>query len=235
MTKYNSIDQNEVNKFNDMAKEWWNPTGKLHTLHAINPIRLKFIKNKIEQHFGSWPNELKILDIGCGGGLASVPLAKLGAKVTGIDASINNVKAAMSHSKIQNLQIKYICETAENHKDQYDVVICLELVEHVNDVEKFIASVAKLIKPNGIVIFSTLNRTPKSFLLSIALAEYVLRWVPKGTHDYQKFIKPSELAKYAANNELKLIEMKGMEYNIITKGWSLNDNVNVNYLAYFSK
>lgn len=230
-----SINDQEVMKFSKLSHDWWNPTGKFKTLHQINPIRLTYIKEKIVEHFGIFPKHVKILDIGCGGGLASIPLAKLGASVTGIDASEENISAANSQAEKENLSVRFLHDTAENHKELYDVILCLEIIEHVQNPEEFITSVAKLVKPGGMIILSTINRTYKAYALAIGCAEYILNWVPRGTHEFTKFVRPSELSRYLSESDLKIQHMQGMEYDIFDRRFKLTSKVDVNYFAYCSK
>ena len=232
MKNNSSIDQYEINKFSKLADQWWNTQGEFRTLHQINPHRLSFIKDKITQHFGEFPTKLKILDIGCGGGIVSVPLRRMGAEVTGLDASAENIEAAKAYAKKHKLDINYICGSAEEHKDKYDVVLALEIIEHVSDPEFFIKAATKLIKPHGMMILSTINRTNKAYLMTVAAAEYLLRWVPIGTHEFSKFVKPSEVAQFLRATNIELRELKGLGYDLWTKNWRLQDNVDVNYLAY---
>ena len=198
-----TVDLQEINKFSKMASEWWDPNGKFAPLHKFNPIRQEYLVDKIKNHFGILPNgsypfkNLKLLDVGCGGGLIAEPMTRLGAKVTGIDASEKNINVAKFHAEQMNLKINYLATTPENLNEQFDVILCLEIIEHVADVDLFIQSCAKLLKKNGIIFFATLNRTAKSFLFAIVGAEYILNWLPKGTHDWNKFLKPSEVISTA--------------------------------------
>lgn len=227
-----TIDQDEVTKFSKLANQWWDKEGEFRTLHQINPLRLSYIKDKIIEHFGEFKAGLTIIDIGCGGGLISVPLAKLGAKVTGIDASSENIETAKFHAKELGLEINYLCSSAEEHKKQYDVVLCLEIIEHVSDPELFISAAAKLLKPGGMMIISTINRTTKAYLSAIIGAEYILRWVPRGTHEFAKFLKPSEISQMLNKNALRIRELKGLGLDLITRNWKLQDDISVNYFAY---
>ena len=184
-----TADLQEINKFSKMASEWWDPNGKFAPLHKFNPIRQEYLVDKIKNHFGILPNgsypfkNLKLLDVGCGGGLIAEPMTRLGAKVTGIDASKKNINVAKFHAEQMDLKINYLVTTPENLNEQFDVILCLEIIEHVADVDLFIQSCFKLLKKNGIIFFATLNRTAKSFLFAIVGAEYILNWLPKGTHD----------------------------------------------------
>jgi 2-polyprenyl-6-hydroxyphenyl methylase/3-demethylubiquinone-9 3-methyltransferase len=229
-----TIDDAEVNKFSKLAQEWWDPEGPFRTLHQINPIRLSYVKDKIVQHFGSFKPSLNIIDIGCGGGLISVPLAKLGANITGIDASLENIETAKFYAKDLGLEINFLCGAAEDHQEKYDVILCLEVIEHVSSPEFFIESIKKLLKPGGMMMISTINRTPKAYLSAIIGAEYILNWVPRGTHEFNKFLKPSELSQMLNKNDLQIKELKGLGLDILTRNWKLCDDIKVNYFAYIA-
>lgn len=222
-----SINQSELEKFSKLADKWWDLQGPFKILHQINPVRLEYIKNQIGEDI----KKMHLLDLGCGGGIVSLPLEKMGAKVTALDASKENIEAAKFQAKKKKSKINFICSPIEKHKKSYDAIICLELVEHVDNVEEFISNTVKNLQQGGKIIFSTLNRNPKSYLLSIGIAEYVLRWVDKGTHDYTKFIKPSELVKMLERNNIKVTDISGMSYNVISGAWSLSNNVAVNYFV----
>lgn len=227
-----NLDPSEVSKFNDLASIWWDLNGELRTLHHINPVRLSFI----DEHAPLAGK--KIIDIGCGGGILTESLARKSDQVTGIDASAEAIKVARAHAATENLNIDYQEITAEEfalkHPGEFDVVTCMELLEHVPDPASVIQACATLLKPGGKVFFSTLNRTLKAYAFAVLGAEYILRLLPKGTHDYAKFIKPSELAQWA-RPRLSLEELKGMDYNPFSKKASLTENVSVNYLAYFTR
>ena len=226
-----------------MAKDWWNPNGKFKPLHLFNPARIAFIKDKLISHFKRDSNskkplkELKILDIGCGGGLLSEPLNRLGATMTGIDASNNNIEVAKLHSKEMNLVIKYIHCSPENLnlKNEFDVILNMEVVEHVEDINFFIKKSSELLKKNGLMFIATLNKTLKSYIFAIVGAEYILQWLPIGTHDWDKFIKPEDLIKISKANNLKLEKLDGMKFNLLTEQWSLSPDNSVNYIAKFKK
>ncbi len=234
----------EIKNFNDLASDWWDENGPMKPLHMLNPTRVQYLKQQICEHFGlklddpSALKKLEILDIGCGGGIVCEPLARLGAKVTGIDAAGDNIKVAKEHAIQRDLKIDYKNITSEElaEKDKkYDVVLALEIVEHVDNLPLFFESCAKLLKKDGILIVSTLNRNPKSFLLGILAAEYLLRWVPKGTHNWKKFLKPSEIALYLENHSLTPSDVTGLVYNPITRSFSLSKNdLDVNYFMSFS-
>ena len=198
--KNNTINKKEIEKFSKIAEEWWDPKGKFKPLHKFNPIRISYIKENIINTFNLQKNDsslkgIKILDIGCGGGLLSEPMARMGADVTGIDASEKNINVAKLHAEKNELKIKYYCSSPENFKtdDKFDVILNMEIIEHVDDVDFFLKSCAKLLKKNGIMFVATLNKTLKSYLFAIIGAEYVLGWLPIGTHEWEKFIKPEEL------------------------------------------
>ncbi len=234
----NTINKEEIQKFSNLAEEWWDVKGKFKPLHMFNPTRIEYILDKSKNHFNlkgernKLLNKINVLDIGCGGGLICEPLARLGAKVTGIDASENNIKVAKIHAKKSNLNIEYLNKAPEQMKEieKYDIVLNLEVVEHVNDVELYIKSCYKLLKKNGIMFTATLNRTLVSYLKAIIGAEYVLRWLPIGTHDWDKFIKPEELEKNLSEQKFKTIDIKGMEFNPFTSKWKRSDNLSVNYI-----
>lgn len=238
--KKNTVDNFEIEKFEKMAKEWWDPEGKFKPLHMLGPSRLKYIIDSITEHYNlnsttKTPLEdLKILDIGCGGGLVSVPISRLGAKVTGIDASEKNIKIASAYADMHGLKnVDFVCNTVENMSQenvQYDVVLNLEVIEHVANPDIFIKYAANMIKPGGIMILSTLNKTLKSYAFAIIGAEYVMRWLPVGTHDFKKFLKPSEINNYLVNSGLQLKEIKGLSYNLMSNNWSLSDDIDVNYM-----
>lgn len=234
-----SINQDEVEKFSRMAEDWWNPHGKFKPLHKFNPVRLKYIREKLIENFqlpvtSNQPlSGLKILDIGCGGGLLSVPLTRLGATVTGIDASDKNIKVAQIHAEKEGLNIEYINTSAEDLAAtgrQFDVVLNMEVIEHVADVSSFMNASARLVKQNGLMLVATLNRTAKSYLFAIVGAEYVMRWLPKGTHEWQKFLKPHEIYSLFEQNNIQHIESKGVKYNAMRDEFSLDDNLDVNYM-----
>ena len=234
-------DQQEINKFSEMASEWWDPNGKFAPLHKFNPVRQEYLVDKIKNHFsilsnGSYPfKKLTLLDVGCGGGLIAEPMARLGAKVTGIDASEKNINVAKFHAKQMNLKINYFCLTPEKLKQKFDVILCLEIIEHVSDVDFFIKSCARLLKKNGIIFFATLNRTAKSFLFAIIGAEYILNWLPKGTHDWNKFLKPDEIISNALKYKLNAYETVGFKFNILLRDWQKSKDTDVNYAISFKK
>lgn len=236
-----SVDEAEIARFSAMAAEWWDPKGKFKPLHKFNPSRLGYFKAEICRHFGRDANALdalaglSLVDIGCGGGLVAEPLARLGAAVTGIDASERNIGVAKLHAEQSGLGIDYRATTAEDLAASgalYDVVLALEIVEHVADVPFFLAECAKMVRPGGLMIVSTLNRTPKAFALAIVGAEYVLGWLPKGTHDWKKFVTPQELETALTAADLTVIDTAGVTYNPLRDQWSVNHgDIDVNYMV----
>ena len=228
-----NIDPKEKEKFNKIAEEWWDPSGKFAPLHKINPLRANFISERTDL------KNKKILDVACGGGLLAEALFSEGAKVSGVDISDVAIHTAKNHAKKGNVDINYILGEAENllpeNSEEFDVVTCLEAIEHVPDPNQLVKTCSDLCKKNGDIFFSTINRNPKSFLFAIVGAEYILNLLPKGTHEYQKFIKPSELIFMMENNGLKIQELTGMSYNPNTKNYWLGKNVDVNYLIHAKK
>ena len=240
--KINTINKKEIEKFSKIAEEWWNPTGKFKPLHKFNPIRISYIKNNIINTFKlknkKKPlNKIKILDIGCGGGLLSEPMRRLGAEVVGIDASQKNINVAKIHAKKNNLDIKYYCNSPENFeiKTKFDVILNMEIIEHVEDVNHFLKSSSNLLKKNGIMFIATLNKTLKSYLFAIVGAEYVLRWLPIDTHSWEKFIRPDYLIDISKKHNLKLDSLDGMKLNLIKDEWYLSSDKSVNYIGKFIK
>ncbi len=238
-----TINKKEIEKFSKLAKDWWNPNGKFKPLHLFNPARIKFIKEKLILHFNLNKNTSKplkgltILDIGCGGGLLCEPLNMLGAEITGIDASKDNIEIAKLHSKEMNLDIEYICSSPENLniKKKFDILLNMEIVEHVDDVNLFIHHCSKLIKKDGIMFVATLNKNLKSFLLGIIGAEYILRWLPIGTHDWGKFLEPKDLENILINNDFLADETVGMKFNLLSNKWYQSTDTSVNYISTFLK
>lgn len=231
MSHSQNIDPSEIDKFDAVAAHWWDTTGDFKPLHDINPFRL----NYIDQRVGGLAGQ-RVLDVGCGGGILSESMAKKGATVTGIDLSTVALKTAQEHAQSEGVDMDYIETTVEDFAEQnphrFDVVTCMEMVEHVPDPASVIASCAKLVKPGGHVMLSTISRNPKAFLFAIVGAEYVLNLVPKGTHDIKKFIRPSELTNMARQSGLDMRHITGLHYNPITKRYWLADNVDVNYMMH---
>lgn len=234
-----SIDPAEIARFSAMAAEWWNPQGKFRPLHKFNPVRLGFIRDRICAHFGrdglsdSPLSGLRLLDIGCGGGLVSEPMARLGASVVGADASERNIGVASLHAAEAGVAVDYRATSAEALAaagEQFDVVLALEVVEHVADLDGFLAACGQMVKPGGLLIAATLNRTPKSFALGIVAAEYILNWVPRGTHDWKKFLKPHELAGGLRRAGLTLSEVAGVSYSPFDDRWRIGRDTDVNYM-----
>ena len=240
-----TVDPAEVERFARIANEWWDPRGKFAPLHRLNPVRLGFIRDRAAAHWQRDPlsgtplQGLSVLDIGCGGGLICEPMARLGATVTGIDAAERNVTVARLHAAGQELAIDYRESTAEAMASggaQFDIVLALEIVEHVSDVDLFLQSCGRLTRPGGLVFLSTLNRTAKAWALAIAGAEYALRWLPRGTHDWRKFLKPSEVVRGLRRAGVEPQEIAGVVYSPLSRTWSLNRNdLDVNYMLYGSK
>ena len=240
--KNNTINKKEIDKFSRIAEEWWNPEGKFKPLHKFNPIRISYIKDNIISSLKlankNKPLEkVKILDIGCGGGLLSEPMYRLGADVVGIDASDKNIKVAKLHAKKNNLNIKYLCESPETLKinSKFDVILNMEIIEHVQDVEFFLKSCSNLLKKDGIMFVATLNKTIKSYLFAIVGAEYILRWLPIGTHEWEKFVKPDDLIDILKKHGLKLASLDGVKFNVIENQWKISSDKSVNYITKFIK
>jgi len=238
-----TINQEEIQKFSKLADEWWDANGKFKPLHRFNPVRLKYIVEKCTSHFnlqkkkGRSLSGLKILDIGCGGGLISEPLSRLGADVTGIDASYRNIEIAKIHAKKGGLKIKYL-NTSPEQKDlnvKFDVILNLEVVEHVENLDLFLKSAGSFLKNNGIMFVATINRTFESYLKAIVGAEYILRWLPIGTHDWQKFLKPSEIEEKLIKLNFTKIHLDGLKFNILSNDWRLSSNCAVNYIMVSKK
>ena len=237
-----SVNKKEIDKFSKMANEWWDPEGKFKPLHKFNPTRIKYIKENIINNF-QLKNKIKplsginILDIGCGGGLLSEPISRMGANVTGIDASDKNIKIAKLHSKKNKLKINYLCSSPEKLKitKKFDVILNMEIVEHVEDIDFFLKSCSKLLKKNGLMFVATINKTLKSYIFAIVGAEYVLKWLPIGTHEWEKFVKPDDLKKILMKYDLSLNKLEGMSFNIIRDEWNISRDLSVNYIAKFIK
>ncbi|WP_440636588.1 bifunctional 2-polyprenyl-6-hydroxyphenol methylase/3-demethylubiquinol 3-O-methyltransferase UbiG [Bradyrhizobium sp. PUT101] len=234
-----TVDVAEIAKFSKLSAEWWDPKGKMAPLHRINPLRLGYIRDaacrKFERNVRSLNclGGLRVLDIGCGAGLLCEPLSRLGAQVIGIDPSQSNISAAKLHADKSHLAIDYRCTTVEeiDPRERFDIVLAMEVVEHVTDVGVFLKRCASMLKPNGLMVVSTLNRNWKSFALAIVGAEYVLRWLPRGTHEWNKFVTPDELAKYLLDNRLVITEQTGVVYSPFADKWSLSSDMDVNYMV----
>ncbi|MEM9221816.1 MAG: bifunctional 2-polyprenyl-6-hydroxyphenol methylase/3-demethylubiquinol 3-O-methyltransferase UbiG [Pseudomonadota bacterium] len=234
-----TIDDAEVDKFDRLAAEWWNPNGKFKPLHKFNPVRLAFLRETLCRHFERDPKAdrpldgLRILDIGCGGGLLSEPLAKMGADVLGADAAPTNVEVAKRHAAQTGVAVAYRATTAEElaaEGETFDAVLAMEIVEHVADVDAFTAACCAMVRPGGFTVFATINRTMKAFALAIVGAEYVLRWLPRGTHSFEKLVKPSELERAFSASGLTPQEPIGVFYNPLKDVWALSKDTDVNYM-----
>jgi 2-polyprenyl-6-hydroxyphenyl methylase / 3-demethylubiquinone-9 3-methyltransferase len=234
-----SLDPSEVEKFSKMAAEWWNPKGKFGVLHVFNPVRLQFIKEQVCARMGRDPLErrpfegLRFLDIGCGGGLLTEPMARLGASIVGVDPSEKNIKTASVHAQEVGLEIDYRVGTAEDLAgagEQFDVILNMEVIEHVHDPRAFAATCSAMLKPQGLMFVATLNRTFKSFGLAIVGAEYVLGWLPKGTHQWEKFITPAELKSWLGENSVTVKAETGVTYRPFSRDWRVSRDMDVNYM-----
>jgi 2-polyprenyl-6-hydroxyphenyl methylase/3-demethylubiquinone-9 3-methyltransferase len=239
---HTTVDPAEIERFSRIAGEWWDPTGKFAPLHRLNPLRIGYIRDRSAAHWKRDPltglplKGLSLLDIGCGGGLLSEPMTRLGARVTGVDAAARNIRVAALHAGKQGLDIDYrqgAAEALAASDIQFDIVLALEVVEHVADVELFLKSCGRMVKPGGLLFLSTLNRTAKSWALAIAGAEYILRWLPRGTHDWKKFLKPSEVVNGLGAAGIDAQEIVGVVYSPLSRAWSLNKgDLDVNYMLY---
>jgi 2-polyprenyl-6-hydroxyphenyl methylase/3-demethylubiquinone-9 3-methyltransferase len=235
-----TVDPEEVARFSRLAAEWWNPRGKFRPLHKFNPVRLGYLKREVSNHFHRDPaslsafDGLRILDIGCGGGLVCEPLRRLGAKVTGVDPSATNIEVARLHAEQAGLAIDYRASTAEDLAaagELFDVVLALEVVEHVTDVPAFLATTAGMVKPGGLMVVATINRTLKAFGLAIVGAEYVLRWLPRGTHSYDRLVRPEEVEGPLQAAGLTLLDRTGVVYDPIRDLWKESTDTDVNYMV----
>ena len=240
--KTNTINKKEIEKFSKIAEEWWDPKGKFKPLHNFNPLRISYLKDNIIKTFNIQKKDkilsgIKILDIGCGGGLLSEPMSRLGAEVFGMDASEKNIEIAKIHAKKSGLNIKYFCSSPEKFKTdlKFDVILNMEIIEHVEDVDFFLKSCSKFLKKNGIMFVATLNKTLKSYLFAIIGAEYILKWLPIGTHEWEKFVKPEELINITKKYDLTLNDLRGVKLNLFTNNWELSTDKSVNYIAKFIK
>ena len=237
-----TINKIEIEKFSKMADEWWDTEGKFRPLHKFNPLRINYIKKEIISHFSIKAKHLplkniELLDIGCGGGLLSEPMCRLGAKVTAIDASQKNINVASFHSKKNKLKINYLCSSPDklSLKKKFDVVLNMEIVEHVEDLNLFLKKSSSLLKKNGLMFVATLNKTLKSYIFAIVGAEYILKWLPIGTHEWNKFVKPNELNELAKKNKLKLLEIDGVKFDVLKNEWTIAKDKSVNYISQFEK
>jgi 2-polyprenyl-6-hydroxyphenyl methylase/3-demethylubiquinone-9 3-methyltransferase len=234
-----TINKEEIQKFSNLADEWWDVNGKFKPLHMFNPIRIEYILDEVSKHFKKSKKKeeilknLKILDIGCGGGLISEPMARLGGEVTGIDAAEKNIKVSLLHSKKSKLKINYLNKSPEQlkEKEKFDIILNLEIVEHVDDLNLYFNSCYNLLKKNGIMFTATINRSLISYIKAIIGAEYILRWLPIGTHDWNKFIKPEELEKMLSDKKFFTKDISGLEYNPILNRWKKSNNLSVNYIV----
>ena len=240
MKKNLEVDKDEISKFEAMASEWWDPNGKFKPLHMLNPCRLEYITNQIKAHFNCDDDDfepfkgIKVLDIGCGGGLLTEPIARLGASVVGVDPAEKNIKVAQLHLRKSNLDIDYRVSTAEKllaKKEFFDVILNMEVVEHVPDPLNYLRTCSKLLKNNGLMTCSTINRNYKSYLWAIIGAEYIMKWLPKKTHEWNKFIKPEELSSFIEKTGLKVIDKSGFVFNFVKWDWNLSrEDLSVNYV-----
>ena len=240
--KTNTINKKEIEKFSKIAEEWWDPKGKFKPLHNFNPLRISYLKDNIIKTFNIQKKDkilsgVKILDIGCGGGLLCEPMSRLGAEVFGMDASEKNIEVAKIHAKKNNLNIKYFCSSPEKFRSdlEFDVILNMEIIEHVEDVDLFLKSCSKFLRKDGIMFVATLNKTLKSYLFAIIGAEYILKWLPIGTHEWEKFIKPEELISITKKYDLTLNDLRGVKLNLLTNNWELSADKSVNYIAKFIK
>jgi 2-polyprenyl-6-hydroxyphenyl methylase/3-demethylubiquinone-9 3-methyltransferase len=234
-----TIDQSEVDRFSAMAAEWWSPTGKFKPLHKFNPVRLAYIRDKAAENFSRGPKSakplegLRVLDIGCGGGLLSEPVARMGAEVVGADPSEKNIGIASTHAKASGVAVDYRAVTAEQLAEAgetFDIVLNMEVVEHVADVELFMNTCASMVRPGGLMFVATINRTMKAAALAIFAAENVLRWLPRGTHQYEKLVRPEELEKSLAASGLEIVDRTGVFFNPLANQWNLSKDMDVNYM-----
>ena len=243
-TRRTTIDAAEVDRFSRMAAEWWDPKGKFKPLHKFNPVRLAYIRDRVAEQFGRDPHSsrpfdgLRFLDIGCGGGLLCEPMARLGATVVGADASATNIEVAKLHAAQSGVSIDYRATTAEDLADageQFDVILNMEVVEHVSDVPLYLSKCAQMVKPGGIMFVATINRTLKALGLAIVGAEYVLRWLPRGTHQYEKLVRPDELERALSESGMTITDRTGVTYNVLADRWQKSRDLDVNYMVLAQK
>jgi 2-polyprenyl-6-hydroxyphenyl methylase/3-demethylubiquinone-9 3-methyltransferase len=240
-----TVDEGEIAKFAAMAEEWWDPEGKFRPLHRFNPIRIEYLRDRIAAHFGRDAKQplpfegLRILDVGCGGGLLCEPMARLGAAVTGIDATERNTEVARIHAEAMGLEVDYRFAAAADLAAEgvrFDVVLNMEVIEHVADRQAFLDDCAKLVRPGGLMFLATMNRTAKAYMLAIVGAEYVLRWLPRGTHDWRRFVRPSEMAAWLRHAGMDMTDVTGVAYNPVQGSWKLAPrDLDVNYIAVAEK
>lgn len=239
-----TVDAEEIARFSAMAEEWWDPAGKFRPLHKFNPVRLAWLRERLCAHFGRDPRSmtpfegLRLLDVGCGGGLIAEPFARMGATVTGIDAAERNIGTARTHAAQSGVAVDYRVTTAEAlgaDGETFDAVLSLEVIEHVADIDLFLDACAGLVADGGALALATLNRTPKAFMLGIVGAEYVLRWLPRGTHDWRKFVRPSELARGLRRNGLTVAEITGLGFDLLDDSWRTTEDVSVNYMMFATR
>ncbi len=239
-----SVDPDEIEKFSAIADEWWDPNGKFRPLHKFNPVRLGYIRDRLCDHFGRDRRDkkplqgLRLLDIGCGGGLLCEPMVRLGADVIGVDAAERNVKTAATHARSAGLEIDYRHSTAEDlvaGNESFDVVLSMEVVEHVANPQDFLATCAGMVQPGGAMIVATLNRTPKAYALAIVGAEYVMRWLPRGTHDWNKFVTPAEVTTALSGTGLTIKAVTGVTYNPLLDSWRTSRDTGVNYMVFAAR
>ena len=235
-----TIDRSEIEKFAARAEAWWDPIGKFRPLHRLNPVRINFIRDRVSAHFGrdaadpSPLTGLTLIDIGCGGGLLTEPMARLGAQVTGVDATPRNVEVARLHAEQGGVKAVYLNCAAEDlvaQGQRFDIVLAMEIIEHVADVDAFLEACGRLLKPGGIMFIATMSRTIKSYAMAIIGAEYVMRWLPKGTHEWNRFIRPSEMARGLRHHGLAIAELTGVSYNPFKDTFHLSRDLDVNYMA----
>jgi 2-polyprenyl-6-hydroxyphenyl methylase/3-demethylubiquinone-9 3-methyltransferase len=233
-----TVNKEEIQKFSKLADEWWDVNGKFKPLHVFIPIRIEYIKEKCVFYFflnnlkDKPLSSIKVLDIGCGGGLVSEPMYRLGAEVTGLDASLKNINVAKLHAKKNNLKIRYLNSSPEkkNLNEKFDVILCLEIVEHIQNLDIFLKASSELLKKNGIIFIATINRTFQSYLKAIVGAEYILKWLPIGTHEWNKFLKPGEIENQLTSLNFNKLSLDGFQYNILTKEWTKSQDCSVNYI-----
>jgi 2-polyprenyl-6-hydroxyphenyl methylase/3-demethylubiquinone-9 3-methyltransferase len=225
--------------FEQQADQWWDDSGPFKLLHKLNPLRLKYITENIREHIGQSLVGLKVIDVGCGGGILTIPMARLKMDVYGIDPGAKNIEVAKEKSELAELNVTYYVNEIENisaeHKEKYDIITSMEVIEHVDDYKTFLMHLCKVLKPGGLLFISTINLTIKSFAEAIVAAEYILKFVPKGTHEWNKFLKPSEIVEIASELNVSLVDLSGYKLNPITNQWSLSDDSSVNYIMCFKK